>query len=102
MHFVDHEVFESEKEVGPSSVMGKHPEMEHIRIGQDDVGVASCPGTVFLGGISIVRGRYQPRDSQAGQAAQLILRKGFGGEDEEGCGPRVFEYRFGDGYLIAE
>ena len=74
---------EAEEEIGPFRVVGEYAEVEHVGVGQDDVGVASCPQAVLSGGVSVVCGGHQPGNPQATQAAQLVLGESLGGKDQE-------------------
>ena len=47
VEFIDHHVFESVQEVVPVVVGGEHPGMQHVRVGEDDVGIAAHPGAFF-------------------------------------------------------
>ena len=48
VELVDHDVFESVEEVVPVVMGGKESGVQHVGVGEDDIGVASHPGP-FLG-----------------------------------------------------
>ncbi len=53
---VDHHVPEPAQQRGPAAMPGEDPDVQHVRIGEDDVGVAPHPGPSLVVGVSVVHG----------------------------------------------
>jgi hypothetical protein len=72
---VDDDQREVREEVTPPIVVGEDPDVQHVRVGQDQVGALADRGALALRRVAVVDRVPQPRDGQRGQAAGLVLRE---------------------------
>ena len=82
--------------------MGEDPNMEHVRVGQHDVGVLADPRPLLAGGVTVVGGFDHFGASQPVDGAQLILSQRLGRVEEQGRGRFLGQQRLHDRNLIAQ
>jgi hypothetical protein len=102
VHLVHHHELEAVEEVPPRPVIGEHPHVEHVWVGEDHVGLAADPGPLVGWGVAVVGGGLHVGDTQVGEAAQLVLGERLGGIEAQGGGPRLGQDGFDDGRLITQ
>ena len=89
VEFVDDEVAEVFKGLGPFGVMGEDAAVEHIGVGEDDVGAFANGATGVGGGVAVVR---EGLDREAHgvdhflEFLELVFGEGFGREEVHGSG----------------
>ena len=86
----------------------QNPRVQHVRVGEDDVGRLPNLPPMMRGRVAVVGGRVNAvgerrvRLGQLGDGPQLILREGFGGKQVEGLRLGIIEKRFRDRQVVAE
>jgi hypothetical protein len=65
VHLVNNDTAEAVKEVGPAVVAGKDPHVQHVRVGQHNVGVAPYTGSFLRWSVTVVYGGVDLGDSEA-------------------------------------
>ena len=76
--------------------------MEHLGIGEDDVGVRARPGALVGGSVTVVGRGDELGQEPAPQAAQLVVGQRLRREQEQRCVTGARRGRLGDGQLVAE
>gem|GEM_PF-4072264 len=103
VHFVHHHVAQTLKEGVPGLVVRQDPLVQHVRVGQDHLGVAAGAGAFIARGIAVVK---RHRDGGIGhqlvQAAQLVLGQGFGGEEHNRPGAGLAQASVQHGHLVSQ
>ena len=61
MGLVDDHIMQVGEKFIPVGVMGKNAGVQHVRVGQDDAGIAADGGAVLLGGVAVIDGGCQVR-----------------------------------------
>ena len=105
MKLVDHDVAQVLEEARPLRVMGQHPGMQHVRVGQHDVGALPDGLAGILRRIAVVREGANAASHAGNQALQLIelvFGKRFGREQVERAGLGVFRQRVQDRQVVTE
>ena len=86
--FIDDDKAQVGEEVAPVGVMRQDARVKHVGIGQNDARILADGGAVFLRSVAIIDGsviRFQDVSTicklKRLEIGELILRKGFGGEE---------------------
>ena len=83
VQFVDDDVGELAKKVGPLLVAREDPGMQHLGVGEDDVGVAPHPPS-FLGcAVTVVGAGGEPLDAHGCECPQLVACQCLGGKHQQ-------------------
>jgi len=75
-------------------VVGQDANVEHVGVGQEDVGLAAQPGAGRLRSVAVVDAKASGAQLLAGQllqAAELVLGQGLGRKEVQGAGAPVGE-----------
>ena len=59
-------------------MMGKDPDVEHVRVGQHRRGVPAHPAALLVGSVAVVGGWGHPWQPVALQRSELVLRQRLG------------------------
>ena len=105
MKLVDHDVPQVFEEARPTRVMGQHPAVQHVGVGQHDVGALSDGLASILRRISVVRegpNAALHAGKEALQPLKLIFGKRFRWKEVERAGLGVFRQRVQDRKVVAE
>ena len=102
VQFVDHHVLQTRQERLPASVIREHADVHHVRIREDDVGVASGPPPIVGLGVAVVDRRNQLVGTEPVQASELVLGERLGREDQERARMPIGGDGLGDGKLVDE
>ena len=70
--FVEHHVAQSAQEGGPLPVVAQNGVVEHVRGGEDEVGVLANPAAFSGGGVPVVAGRVKPGKIVGGEGGELV------------------------------
>ena len=99
---VDHDVGEVGEQLRPAGVGIEHPVVHHVRVGQDDAGVAAHE--TALGGrrVAVVGGGAHLGEGKGPDGPELVLGEGLGGVEVERPGLAVGEQRLEDREVEAE
>ena len=105
VQFVDDDVAQIFEQARPAGVVRKDAGVQHVGIGQHDVGffadgfagVAGCVAVVGEDAEAIVEALVQ-----IVEFGELVLRERLGGKEIEGAGVGVFEDRVQDRQVVAE
>ena len=102
VQLVDDDVPQPHEEGGPTPVVRQDADVQHVRVGQHDVGVTADPCPHVRIRVAVVGGGHDPGRLERGQAAELVLREGLRGEQEQRGTRRIAGGRFRNGKLVAE
>ena len=80
---VDHHVAQAAQELRPSGVARQHRVMEHVRVGEDEVGVGADPVPLLPRGVTVVGRCPDLADLQPVDRPQLVGGKCLGGGEVE-------------------
>ncbi len=83
VQLVDDDIAEPPEERGPPRVERKHPDVEHLRIGQHDVRVPAHPRPRRRLGVTVIGRRDESGKRGCRDPPQLVLRECLGGEDQQ-------------------
>ena len=72
VRLVDDDVAQVGEHVAPAVVMGEHADVEHVRVGQDDVGRFADLPAPLARRVAVVDRRADARHAEPGDAAQLV------------------------------
>ena len=82
VHLVDHHMAQAGQEPAPQAVIGEDPVVQHVRVGQDDIGAPPDPGALFSGKVAVVGGYHHLREAQGLDGRELVLGQCLGRKDE--------------------
>ncbi len=103
---IDHDVAEGREEVGPAGVVGEDAAVQHVGIGEEDVGLVAEGAALGLRGVAVVGAAVEAEALDAVavtlEGLELILGEGLGGEEVERAAGRVGEKGLEDGRVVAE
>lgn len=110
MEFVDDDELKIFEDFGPFGVMGQDAGMQHVGVGEDDVGPLSNGAAGVLRGVAIVGEGPDFWDLAVDahgvngglELLQLILCEGLGGEEIHGAGGGIGKEAIEDGEVVAE
>ena len=97
----DH-VGEPAQEGRPALVAGEDAAVEHVRVGQHQVGAAADHRPVGRGGVAVVGGRPDPGERERADGAELVAGQGLGGGEVQGGAVAVAEQGVEHRELVAE
>ena len=90
-------------EVGPGAVVGQDPDVEHVGIGEDDVGAPANRAAGLARGVPVVdRGAHALGQAERGQRARLVLGQRLGRVQVQGAGPGIAEQDLECGQVEAQ
>ena len=75
VRLVDDDVAEVRKDVSPAVVVGEDPDMEHVRVGEDDVRPLADLPAALARRVAVVDRRLQSLQTELGQRPGLVLRE---------------------------
>ena len=104
VQLVDDDVAEVGEQLHPAGVMGQHPGVQHVRVGDHDVAgltnrLASADRCVAVIGVGLEVDLHLA--DEAVQLGQLVLGQRFGGKQIQGACFRIAEHRLEDGQVVA-
>jgi hypothetical protein len=99
---VDHHVGQPAEERGPALVAGEDAAVEHVGVGQDQVGAAPDHRAVGGRGVAVVGRRPDPGQGEGADGAQLVAGQGLGGGQVQGAAVAVAKQGVEHRELIAE
>ena len=103
VQLIDDDVVEPLEEGGPLAVVGEQPVMQHLGIGEQDVGVGASPRPLLARRIPVVGGGLEAGNLQLPEAAELILGQGLGRvEQQRGAGAQARHHRLRDRDLVGQ
>ncbi len=104
VHFVEDHVAQAGPELRPGVVVGQHGEVDHLGVGQDDVGRVLADFAPEVGrGVAVVDGRGEGDVSgPLVEHAELVLGQGLEGEDVQGAGPGVGQHGLQHGQGVGQ
>jgi len=97
MRLVDDDDAEVVKHVSPPVVVRQHPDVEHVRVGEDRVRGSPHVRALLDRRVTVVDRRSQPGKAEPGEPPRLILRQGLGRVEEEGARGAVARDRIESG-----
>ena len=89
VRLVDHHPLQVGQEVAPALVVGEHPHVEHVRVGEDQVRTAPDPRPVLTWRVAVVDRVAQVRQPELGQLPCLVLGERLGRIEVERARLRV-------------
>jgi hypothetical protein len=102
MGLVDHHELEIREHVAPAVVVRQDAEVEHVRVGQDQVRPLADLPALLARGVAVVDGRANLRDLQLGKGPRLVLRERLGRVEVERARLRRARERVEDGEVEGE
>ena len=87
--FVDDDVAQVLEDVSPAVVVGQEPDVQHVRVCEDEVGPLPDLPALLGRGVAVVDRSPQARELEFGQAPRLILCERLRGVEVEGSLLRV-------------
>ena len=97
----DH-VGEPAEEGRPALVAGEDAAVEHVRVGQDQVGAAPDHRPVGGRGVAVVGRRPDPGEGEGADGAELVAGQGLGGGEVQGAAVALAEQGVEHRELVAE
>ena len=82
---VDDDPVEVGEEVAPALVVGQDADVQHVRVGEDEVAAAADRRPLLARGVAVVDRLAQPRRAQRRQLARLVLGQRLGRVEVEGA-----------------
>jgi hypothetical protein len=70
---VDHDPLEIGEEVAPALVMGEHPHVEHVGVGEHEVRAPADRRPIVARGVAVVDRVPEVRQPELGELARLVL-----------------------------
>ena len=89
MRLVDDDPAEVGENVPPALVVGKDPDVEHVGVGEDEVGAAADRRPIIAGGVAVVDRVAELKEAELRQLPRLILSESLGRVEIEGAPPLV-------------
>ena len=83
VRLVDHHDREVAEEVRPGRMVGEDPEVQHVRVGQHDVGAPAQLGALLARRVAVVDRRPRALQPERVQRARLVLRERLGRIQEQ-------------------
>ena len=102
MQLVDDDVAQAQQERGPPIVRGEDAHVQHLGVGQHDVGVRADPRPFVGGGVAVVGRGDEVGHQPLAEAAELVLRERLGGEHQQRGVATAGDDRVDDRQLVAE
>ena len=103
VELVDDDERQLRQEVTPAGVTGEDADVEHVGVGEHDVGVAPHPRPGVPVGVAVVGGGLKARHPEPLEAAALIPGERLGRVDRKRrCALRRGQNCLGDRKLVAE
>ena len=102
VQLVDDDVAQAQEERRPARVRRQDPHVQHLGVGEHDVGVVADPRPLVERGVAVVRRGHEVGDQPLAEGAQLVLGEGLGGEDEQRRVAPTAGDRLDDRHLVAE
>jgi len=104
VQLVDHHVLEILEEVHPLGVMRQDPRVQHVRVGQHEVGPRPHRAPRVLRGVAVVgeHPHVGQRLRQLGQLGELILSQRLGGKEIEHARLRLLHQGLQHRQVVAE
>ena len=102
VELVDDDVAESHEECRPAVVVREDAGVEHLGVGEDDVGRPPERGPLLHRRVAVVGHGPHPRHQPRPQRPELVVGQGFGREQQEGRVLPAGEHRLGDRSLVAQ
>jgi hypothetical protein len=99
---VDHHEGEAAQERRPALVAREDAAVEHVRVGQDQVGAAPDHRPVRGRGVAVIRRRPHPGQGEGADGAELVAGQGLGGGEVEGAAVAVAQQGVEHRQLVAE
>ena len=81
---VDHDPGEVGQQVAPRAVVGQHPDVQHVRVGEDQVGAPADRPALLARGVAVVDRVAQPAPADPREPARLVLGERLGRVEVEG------------------
>ena len=103
VQLVDDDIAQPHQQRRPLRVVGEDPGVEHLGVGQNQVGVGPHPGPLFGGAVAVVGGGDEVGIARLDDRAQLIVGEGLGREEGQGgAGSDRIGDRLGDRELVTQ
>ncbi len=102
VRLVDDDVAEVREHVAPAVVVREHAHVEHVRVGQDEVGPAADLPAPLGRRVAVVDRGAHPRHAERREAPSLVLRERLRGVEVEGARLRVAGERVEDRQVEGE
>ena len=102
VQLVDDDVAQAQQERGPPVVRGEDAHVQHLGVGEHDVGVRADPRALVGGGVAVVGRGDEVGHQPLAEAAELILRERLGGEHQQRRVAAAGDDRVDDRQLVAE
>ena len=102
VQLVDDDVAQPHEERRPALVRRQDPHVQHLGVGEHDVGVLARPRAVVARGVAVVGDGAEARNEPRAQRAELILGERLGREDQQRGVAPVLDDRRHDRHLVAE
>jgi hypothetical protein len=99
---VDHHVGEAAEEGCPALVSGEDAAVEHVRVGQHQVGAAPDHRAVGGRGVAVVGRRPDPGQGEGTDGAELVAGQGLGGGEVQRAAVALAEQGVEQRELVAE
>jgi hypothetical protein len=90
---VDDDPGEVGQHVAPRAVVGEHADVEHVRVGEDQVGALADRAALLARGVAVVDRVAQEPATELGELARLILGERLGRVEVERARRRVARER---------
>ena len=102
VRLVDHHEGEPQEEVGPPGVIGEQRRVEHVGVRQHEVRVRPDQRAFRPRRVPVVDGRFELRELERTDRAELVAREGLRREEEQRRGFRDGERGVGERELVHE
>ncbi len=100
---VEHDILQVAEEVRPRVVVGQDAHMQHVGVGQHDLGVALDQPAAVARRVAVVGvGHEALPGAVVAELAQLVLRQGLGGVDQQRPAPGVAVQRVHDRQQVGQ
>jgi hypothetical protein len=99
---VHHHERQAEEEVRPSRVVRQQARVQHVRVGQHQVGVAADQGSLGPRGVAVVDSRLELRQPELTDLPQLVPGQGLGRVQVQRRALRVVQRIYGEGQVVHE
>ena len=83
MYLVHDHITESSQEGRPPPVPGEDPDVQHVRVGEEHIGMTPCPSPGLVVGIAVVDGRHHLGHPEIVQRAELVPAQCLCGEQQQ-------------------
>ena len=84
VELVDDDVAEPHEQGVPLGVAGEEAAVEHLGVGEHDVGVVAHPRLLLAARVTVVGAGHEPGDLHRAERPELVVGQGLGGVEEEG------------------